>query len=160
MGHVRLGSLPRTRKWQQVVALLQAGANVPGVAAAAAEAAERDLARSAAEPALVYAFWLLTQLPLAAKHADFAGQLQRLGLPVGQRPDLLEIVAAFAEATDARIWHAGRRSDPGEMAQLAAMESLSAVAGRDLPSLFEPTAEEVQRAPGDAIAQCARHWLR
>lgn len=26
MGHIRLGNLPRTRKWQQVVALIEGGA--------------------------------------------------------------------------------------------------------------------------------------
>src|SRR4051812_9132397 len=144
MGHVRLGSLPRTKKWQQVVALLQGGADVSRIAAAAAEAADRDLSRGATEPALVHAFWLLTQLPLAAKQADFAEKLRGLGLAVRPRPDLLEIVGAFTEAIDAQARHAGRRSDLGEMAQLSAVESLSAIAGRDLPGLFEPSGEEVQ----------------
>jgi hypothetical protein len=148
MGHVRLGSLPRTKRWQQVVALLQDGADVAHVAVAAAKAVERDLAKAADEPTLVHAFWLLMQLPLAAKHADFAGHLRQLGLSVSQRPDLFEIIGAFADAVDAQARRAGRRSDLGEMAQLSAVESLSAIAGRDLPGLFEPTADEVRQAIG------------
>ena len=42
MGHIRLGRLPRTWKWQQVVALLAEAASVDRIAAASADAAEAD----------------------------------------------------------------------------------------------------------------------
>jgi hypothetical protein len=38
MGHVRLGSLPRSRKWLQVVDLLDADADIGVVAAASSDA--------------------------------------------------------------------------------------------------------------------------
>src|SRR3954454_24542595 len=88
MGHIRLGRLPRTRKWQQVVDLLEAGAGVEDVAAAASEAAERALRRCAREPGFSHAFWLLTQLPLAAGEKDFAARLRKLGLSVSPNPSL------------------------------------------------------------------------
>src|SRR6185436_6784291 len=47
------------------------GAGVEDVAAAASEAAERALRRCAREPGFSHAFWLLTQLPLAAREKDF-----------------------------------------------------------------------------------------
>ena len=43
MGHVHLGRLPSTKRWQQVVALLSAGAPVEQIAGASAEAAENSL---------------------------------------------------------------------------------------------------------------------
>ena len=43
MGHVRLGILPKSRKWNQVVTELRLGAEVEAVAASAADAAERAL---------------------------------------------------------------------------------------------------------------------
>jgi hypothetical protein len=43
MGHVRLGVLPRSKKWQRVVEDLQVGADVSAIATAAAEAAEASL---------------------------------------------------------------------------------------------------------------------
>jgi hypothetical protein len=43
MGHVRLGVLSKSRKWQQVVEALRFGAGVDTVAASAAEAAEASL---------------------------------------------------------------------------------------------------------------------
>jgi hypothetical protein len=43
VGHIRLGVLPRSRKWQQVVEQLRLGADVAAVAASAAHAAETSL---------------------------------------------------------------------------------------------------------------------
>lgn len=45
MGHTRLGELPRTRKWQQVVALIEGGAGTWQVANATMAAARRDALR-------------------------------------------------------------------------------------------------------------------
>jgi hypothetical protein len=148
MGHKRLGTLPKTKRWQQVVASVEAGESVARVAAASSDAAEGALSRSATDPALIHAFWLLTQLPLAARSADFPEGLRQLGLLVGSRPQLLEILGAFSGAIDAYTREAREHSDLGEMAQLAATESLSAIVGRSLPGLFGPTAEEVQQAIG------------
>src|SRR5687767_10185865 len=72
MGHVRLGTLPRTRKWQQVAALLGGDARIDEIAGAVSDAAEQALNRAADDPALSHAFWLLTQIPLAAQHWDRA----------------------------------------------------------------------------------------
>ena len=43
MGHVRLGTLPRTRNWIQVLDLVGGGAGAPDVAAATMHAAQRGL---------------------------------------------------------------------------------------------------------------------
>jgi hypothetical protein len=148
MGHKRLGSLPQTRRWQQVVASLDRGESVARIAAASSDAAEGALSRASSDPALIRAFWLLTQLPLAAREADFSERLSELGLTVGTSPQLFEIIGAFSEAIDAHTRAVSQRSDLGEMAQLAAAESLSAIVGRSLPGLFGTTAEEVKQAIG------------
>ena len=66
MGHIRLGRLPATKKWRQVVALLSDNVSLAEIAAASAEAAEASLAHARKDLALLYSFWLLTQLPIAA----------------------------------------------------------------------------------------------
>lgn len=148
MGHKRLGSLPATKRWQQVVTSLTDGSSIPRIAAASSAAAEAALSRAVGDPALIHAFWLLTQLPLAARGGDFTERLGELGLGVGSNPQFFEILGAFSEAVDGHSRLFGRRSDLGEMAQLAATESLLAIVGRSLPGLFGPTADEVQRAIG------------
>src|SRR5262249_9893201 len=94
------------------------------------------------------AFWLLTQIPLAARGPAFAEDLRRLGLEVSDQPSLMDVAAAFSGAVDRYARQRGGRTDLGEMAQLAAVESLIATVGPALPSLFVPAPEEVQRAVG------------
>src|SRR5688572_8961378 len=100
MGHVRLGTLPRTRKSQQVTALLAGDAGIDKIAAAASDAAERALKTAADDPALSHAFRLLTQIPLAAQQWDYLKRLQQLGLKI-DAPSLWKLVGAFADAVDA-----------------------------------------------------------
>ena len=56
MGHVRLGILPKSRKWNQVVNELRLGAEVEAVAASAADAAERALQAASDDPAFLHTF--------------------------------------------------------------------------------------------------------
>jgi hypothetical protein len=145
MGHKLLGSLPRTRKWEQVVALISADADLERVAAASADAAEYNLDKAARDDGLAHAFWLLTQIPQAARQPNFAAELWQLGLNVTSRPSLLEIVRAFTSAVDHHVQENGRRSDLGEMGQHSAAETLASLIGRELPGLFGSTAADVQR---------------
>ncbi len=147
MGHVRLGTLPRTKKWGQVVSLIAGGADVERIAAASADAAEHSLERASRDEGLAHAFWLLTQIPLAARQSNYSEKLRELGLAgLSGEPTLFEIVAALTRAVDGHIRERGKRTDLGEMAQLAASETIASLAGRELPSLFGPTATDVQQA--------------
>jgi hypothetical protein len=146
MGHIRLGTLPKTRKWKHVVNLIARGADVERVASASAAAAEHALERASDDEGLAQAFWLLTQIPQAARQANFSERLWELGLTVSNKPTLLEVVAEFTRAVDGHVQEKGSRSDLGEMAQHAASETLASLAGRELPGLFGPTAADVQEA--------------
>jgi hypothetical protein len=77
---------------------------------------------------------------------DFSERLAVLGLQVSKEPTLLEIVAAFTLAVDRHVREFGKRTDLGEMAQLAGSETLACLVGRELPSLFGPTAADVRLA--------------
>lgn len=146
MGHIRLGILPRTRKWQAVVQLLTGDASLADIVGASAEAAESSLTNAASDDTLSHAFWLLTQLPQAARLENFSERLWKLGLRVSDTPSLLDIGTALAGAIDAKSAEVHRRTDLGEIAQQAAVETILSLAGRDLPSLFSPTSEEVRGA--------------
>src|SRR4051812_24661631 len=117
MGHVRLGVLPKSRKWGQVVEELRLGASVGEIAASAADAAENALQGASNDPAFLHAFWLLTQIPLAARGPEFARDLRRLGLEVQDQPSLMDVAAAISGAVDRHAQEQGYRTDLGEMAQ-------------------------------------------
>ena len=165
MGHIRLGALPKSRKWNQVVGLIAGGADVERIAAASADAAENGLDRASHDTGLAHAFWLLTQIPLAARQADFPSRLRALGLDgLSAEPTLIEIITAFGRAVDRHVRATGRRTDLGEMAQHAASETFASLAGRELPSLFGPDPSDVQLAlaklgTSDRFSQVARDFF-
>jgi hypothetical protein len=147
MGHQHLSTLPRTRSWQRVVALIGGGAPIDAVAAETSRAAESQMIDASNDPTVSHSFWLLTQLPTAARDdGEFAINLRKLGLLVAGRPSLFDIVTALSDALDRRLDNHGGRTDLGEMSQLSALESVSAVAGRQLNDLFEVTPEATQLA--------------
>ncbi len=146
MGHIRLGVLPRRKNWIQVINLIETGAAASELASASMKAAQGGLSKAAQDPGLIYSFWLLTQIPLAARAENFAGRLNQIGLSVPDNPSFFDIVSAFSSAVDTHLTEIGGRTDLGEMAQMAASESLTALGSAQLPSLFTPTANDVQLA--------------
>ena len=151
MGHTRLGDLPRTRKWRDVVGLIQGGAGTAQIANATISAAEKGLNLATEDTGLVETIWLLTQLPLAARSEDFLASLRKAGLNVSDSPSLMEVVGAFTDTIDARLAQTqnGDRADLGEMAQMSGAETISKVIGSRTQSLFGTTSEDVKNAFSD-----------
>lgn len=145
MGHIRLGNLPRTRKWLQVVGLIGAGADTAQVANATITAAEKGLELAAKDAGLRETIWLLSQLPLAARSEDFVDALRRADVDVSSAPTLMEIVGAVSDAIDCKLQKSGGRTDLGEMAQMAAAETISEVIGSRTQSLFGTTPDDVKQ---------------
>src|SRR2546430_9876533 len=91
MGHKRLGTLPKTQKWEHVVGLIAGGADVDRIAAASADAAETldRIAISSPSSRLPTSFYFLRCLPsprhvirVGATHSESTFLKQVLG-PVG-----------------------------------------------------------------------------
>lgn len=80
MGHIRLGTLPRSKRWREVVGLLEADAPLDMVAEAAAKASERDLPLASNDPQFQFINLLLVRLPLLARGAGVRGRAGRHGL--------------------------------------------------------------------------------
>ena len=146
MGHLRLGDLPRTRKWKEVVALLGYGAEAEQLAIATIDAAEQAFAVAANDPGLVESLFILTQIPLAARSEDFIRSLREAGLNVSATPTLMEVLGAVADAVDGRLARKGGRTDLGEMAEMAAVETLSASCANRTPGLFSTPTADLQQA--------------
>jgi hypothetical protein len=94
MGHIRLGRLPKTLRWQGVIALLDSTPDdVPAIARATVEAADTCLRALAHDPSLVHCFWVLTRLTTAAREVDFASATVALGLPAPRADSALAFIA-------------------------------------------------------------------
>jgi hypothetical protein len=146
LGHIHLGTLPRSKSWRQVVDLIDARASVDDVAAAAAVAAERELKRAAEDDVYVEAVRLLAAVPQAALQSDFRAALAAAGLDVPARPGLLDLVGALGERLDAESRRRGWGTDFGELTRRALLTTMLRHVGDALPGLLEATPEDVQAA--------------
>lgn len=164
MGHLRVRNMYKSRKWKEVIRLLESGADVAEIAARSLLAARAGFTAAASDPGLIYAFWLLTQLPLAAREGFFPEALRRLNVLVSNEPTLMEIVGAFSDAVDTHTRRSNDRSDFSEMALLSATESLTALVGDKTASFLEPESRDVQQAiagfsKGAAFSQLGRSFM-
>jgi len=144
MGHIRLGTLPQSKKWREVVALLEADAPLERIAMAAAEASERDLSRVSSDPRFQFVANLLVTLPLQARSPGFSDYLESLGLGGAGLASTTSLLSGLSRAIDANALRFGNSSDAGELAKSAFLESLSVQLSDRLPTLFEPTPADIR----------------
>jgi hypothetical protein len=151
MGHRRLGPIPTTKKWAAVVDEVVNGAglardDVGRIAALTLAAAAPALENGKADPGLRHTFYLLAQIVLAARQADWRGQLAAAGISVSSSASLFDLTLSLHSAVDDHVGRYGQPSDISEIAQQAAGEALaSLVGGRDV-TLFGSGGEHLQRA--------------
>ena len=149
MGHLRLGSMPNTAPWRRVVELLAEGADVGPVAAATTRAALDGLERARGDEGFAHTVWLLAQTVLAARQPDFVSALAQAGVRTGAEPGVLDVAAGLSDAVERHLRERHRGTDLGEMAQLAGVESITALLSRHSGNLFETTPSEVRAAARD-----------
>lgn len=148
MGHIRLGQLPRSRKWRDVVELIAAGADVPQVANATIKAADSAFSFVNDDTGYNQAVWLMTQLGLAAGQEKPLEYLRSNGINIPDNTSLPGVAAALTEALDSHSAANGGHSDLGELAQRALVD---AVIQRMEPklaqkSLFNLQADDTRQA--------------
>jgi hypothetical protein len=163
MGHIHLATLPSTKRWREVVELLNEHAGADTVVAASAVAAEKSLSIVASDLTLAAALRLLALIPQAARSRDFGEALRQLGVAVPDAPMLADLTVGVAAALE-REQLAGPRTDFSEIARRALVGTLSAQIGDALPGLFEADARDVQRATAqlgrpDAFSRAARTFF-
>ncbi len=164
MGHIRLGTLPQSKKWREVVSLLETDASVDLIAEAAARASDRDLSNANKDPRFQFVASLLVRLPLLARAPGFEDALADLGFGKNDLGSVTGFLAGLELAIDRQAYDAGISSDAGILAKTALLESLSVQLRDRLPTLFEPTPQEIRRelggfASGDRFAVLARDFF-
>jgi hypothetical protein len=154
MGHTRLGSIPKSRKWSAVVGAI-AGAEPSGgrphvdpdpIAARTLEAARAGLDRCIEDRGLQFTFYVLTQLVLAARHPDWHRRLQPFGIELAENATIFDLTAEIQSAIDEHVASQGPQTDVGEMAQRAAGSAIADTAGPKATTLFGGGAEDVRLA--------------
>ncbi|MCB2230284.1 hypothetical protein KQH82_06180 [bacterium] len=146
MGHIRLGVLPRTRRWKQVIELLEAGADLGEIAEKSFYAAKSGLKLVPGDPGFTTVLTSVFQFIQAARSPDLVGALSGLGYILPADAGVLDIVSSLRASTDRTLEQLQVKSDVAEMAQNTFSEVLLQSANTKLPSLFDTTPEQSQQA--------------
>lgn len=147
MGHLRLGRLAKTLRWQGVVALLaQAPSDVSGLAGATIAAGETRFREMAKDPVVGYCFWLLSRMTYAARSAEFVRQLASLGIQVSDRDSTLSFTSLVADRVRTEAAAHPESGHAAEIASLALRSALTETIGQAGRSLFGSSVEDLQTA--------------
>ena len=119
MGHSRIGTLPATKKWKEVVSLIANGANEARIADAVMVAAAKTLARVRDDAGFREAMRMVMQLALAGSSQNPGIELAAAGLSLSENSSQVDMVVAIGDEYDRRIEATRQRSDFSEVASAA-----------------------------------------
>jgi len=152
MGHVRLGLLPRSRAWKEVVGLIAAGADVSQVANATITAAENAFSFVTKDVGYTEAVWLMTQLAIAAKKPDLFAHLDSVGLSIPSDANLIDVATAVTDALDRNTDSRNRHGELGVLAGRALVSAITEVLSPKMHSLF-PSEPDTMKAALAALGK-------
>jgi hypothetical protein len=159
VGHTRLGSLPKTLKWNALVEQVAgtqlasygevptAALHIDAIAAQTLDAAQAALSKAARDPGVRYTFFLLTQVALASRRANWEGALAHCGIQLSGDSTVFDLAVEVQSAIDGYV---SKRSlgatDVSEMAQQSAGEALLSLVGKHNVGLFGGSSSDVKNA--------------
>lgn len=150
MGHTRLGSIPKSKKWSAVVGLFAPNSggtsDVTTIASQTLEAAEAGLVRAIDDAGLKYAFYLLTQVVLAARSDSFEKNLSVLGVELTSDAGIFNLTVGIQSAIDDYLNEHAHSTDVSEMAQQAIGEAISSVSESLQLNIFGNRNDELKAA--------------
>lgn len=162
LGHIRLGILPQSKSWRDVVALIASGADTTDVAGQAAYACRKGLSAAASDSQFMLVIELLVDLPHEARGPGFNARMDARG--IADRDSVPGLLVGLSDWISAQCLSKAIGSDMGEIGRSALLVALSDHLGRDLPALFDPQPGELRRAlgrlaAGDRFAALARSFF-
>jgi len=157
MGHTRLGEVPKTHKWKQLVERISgsgrtgnvatADVSVSGIAAQTLDATQEGLKRAANDPGVRYTFYLIAQVALAARASNWEGALSVHGIHLSEDSTVFDFTVEMQNAID-RYVSTSRSgfTDLSEIAQQSAGEAIASLAGSRTVNLFGGSSDDVRNA--------------
>src|SRR5947208_15257122 len=121
MGHTRLGNIPTGKKWKAVVAALAARRDYTVTVGVLSEdvelgelrtleAARTELNRALDDEGLKYTFFVLTQLALASREADWKNRLSQVGIDIPTETSPFALSAELHKSSDEYLHTGGHAS--------------------------------------------------
>lgn len=147
MGHIRLGVLPKYRRWTTVVGLLS-DPDMPASAVAdkVLDGVKKVLGGEPAQSSVAYCVWLLAQLAIASRGEDFGSDIAKLGIRVREDSSGVEFLARASRTAEAHLSSLAQSNALKNIASLALREALTKTVGLHATTLFGAELADVKRA--------------
>jgi hypothetical protein len=145
MGHVRLGTLPKTRAWKDVIALIADGADPETIAAATMKAADKAFESIQWDDGYAETVDLLTQLAVAARSDDPRSHLESVGINIPDQASLPDVALAISKALESSVSDSARKSDFPELAHNALVGAVVEHLNDKFGGLFPPSADDIHQ---------------
>ena len=157
MGHTRLGKLPKSQKWQDLVSRI-AGSSVTGavfgaasyveaIAADTLEASRQGLENAKHDSGVRHAFYLLTQVALASRSTNWEEALARHDIHLTSDSTVFDLTSEIQAAIDKHVSGSfPGATDLSEMAQQSVSEALMSLTEAHTAGLFSGGSDDVRKA--------------
>jgi hypothetical protein len=157
MGHTRLGAVPKTREWKdlvnQIAGLTESGTaptaavSIGLIAAQTLDATNDGLRKAASDSGVQYAFYLLTQIALASRNPNWESLLEVHGIRLSAHSTVFDFTAEVQDAIDRYVGESrSGATDLSEIAQQSAGEAITSLVEQRTVSLFSSSSADVQNA--------------
>ena len=158
MGHIRLGPIPKTHKWNTVVTyVLQEGPfssengneitdRIKDISSLAIDAAENLIKTAKKDVGVSYIFFVLSKTAFAVRKENWIDELNSLGIKIPENPTIFDVVSGFNSFIDDYLFENGLESDFSEIAQKSASLILSNLSKEITASLFHCSKDETVEA--------------
>jgi hypothetical protein len=147
MGHIRLGRLPKSRSWSQVVDLLAVREKDIGkIAQKIIIAAGEHLTSLNNEPSLYMNYWLLTKLAWLSQYPNYFESLKEIGIDTGDDESAICFISKVGEFSRKAVRRKGGASLFGELADQSMREVLGKILFQKSETLFGQHRGDIQEA--------------
>jgi hypothetical protein len=148
MGHIRLGEMPRTGYWPDVIKTLDLSDDPARIASVTAKAARKGLEAAGQDDGISEVIYMLMKFVWSsAAKKDFRRELKDIGVSTAEKDaSLLDLISGFNDALDSRLRRKGHRSDLAEMARMSVVDTLTDVCRHQTGSLFGASIKDTQEA--------------
>jgi hypothetical protein len=136
MGHLRLGHLPRTHRWKQVIGLIEDGADLPELADASFHASLTGLERVPSDPGFLTVLGVIIELAEASRETDLKPALLRAGIDSDAQQSPFGFLSSVSNVLSNHLGTVYPRSDVGKIALDTFIESLTKLVRGKSGSLF------------------------
>lgn len=146
MGHSRVGEMPRTGYWKDVISTLGLFDNPETIANITAKAAHKGLMLASKDTGLANVVFLFMKSVMASRTEDFPKTLAEHNMKLSSSAGLVDFVGELDEAIDGCLRRSEHRSHLAEMARFSAVDSLHEVFSAKTKSLFGNNIETTRQA--------------